>query len=245
MEPCSPCLSGASHAKEDGTFPPYLPLSHARSWADPCKPVCQPVSTRQNLCFSTLHQDVRNGQPLTTAATEGRFTTSQEIQVVVTAYKLPSQDDLGEKFLPRKVSALQTKISSSLVGVEYVCIALDMWTPRSMKGFLAVGVTFIDSDFTAHTYLLSFTCLTGSHTAALICSEYDAALLQWNIADKVLLVVTDNTSSIIKGFAFIGRETEEDDDDDNCDDCPERLTTELPRRSNFDLAALPTACSLP
>lgn len=108
-----------------------------------------------------------------------------QIQVAVPGYKLPSRDDLREKFLPGKVSALQTKISSSLAGAEYVCVALDVWTSRSMEGFLAVEVTFVDSDFTPHTYLLSFTRLTGSHTAARIRSEYDAALVQWGIADKV------------------------------------------------------------
>lgn len=95
-------------------------------------------------------------------------------------YKLPTRDDLREKFLPGKVSELQTIISSSLAGAEYVCIALDLWTSsRSTEGFLAVEATFVDSDFTAHTHLLSFTRLTGSHTAARIRSEYDAALLQW------------------------------------------------------------------
>ncbi|KAH8008770.1 hypothetical protein HPB51_004160 [Rhipicephalus microplus] len=52
-------------------------------------------------------------------------------------YKLPSQDDLRKKLLPEKVSALKTKILSSLAGAEYVCIALDVWTSRSMEGFLA------------------------------------------------------------------------------------------------------------
>ncbi|KAH7969956.1 hypothetical protein HPB52_023089 [Rhipicephalus sanguineus] len=139
----------------------------------------------------------------------------QFVTVAVLGYKLPSRDDLREKFLPGK----------SLAGAEYVCIALDVWT--SPEGFLAVEATFVDSDFAAHTYLLSFTRLTGSHTGARIRCEYDATLLQWNIADKVLRVVTDNASSMIKAFAFTGWETEEDDDDDNFDDCPERFTKEL------------------
>ncbi|KAH7963485.1 hypothetical protein HPB52_021252 [Rhipicephalus sanguineus] len=151
----------------------------------------------------------------------------QFVTVAVRGYQLPSRDDFSEKFLHGKVSALKAKISSSLAGAEYVCIALDLWTSRSTEGFLAVEATFVDSDFAAHTYLLSFTRLTGSHTCARIRCEYDATLLQWNIADKVLRVVTDNASSMIKAFAFTGWETEQDDDDDNFDDCPERFTKEL------------------
>ncbi|XP_075526351.1 uncharacterized protein LOC142558075 [Dermacentor variabilis] len=116
------------------------------------------------------------------------------IQVAITGCKLPSQDDLRQKLLPGKASALQTKISSSLAAAEYVFIALHVWASQSTEGFLAVEATFVDSDFTAHTYLLSFTRLTRSHTAARIRSEFDAALLQWNIADKVLRVVTDSAS---------------------------------------------------
>ncbi|KAL3188398.1 hypothetical protein MRX96_023058 [Rhipicephalus microplus] len=72
-----------------------------------------------------------------------------------------------------------------------------------MEAFLAVEATFVDSDFAAHTYLLSFTRLTGSHTGAWIRCEYDATLLQWNIiAHKVIRVVTNNASSIIKAFEF-------------------------------------------
>ncbi|KAH7968522.1 hypothetical protein HPB52_009263 [Rhipicephalus sanguineus] len=112
----------------------------------------------------------------------------QFVTVAVPGYKLPSQDDLRKKFLPGNVSALKTKISSSLAGAEYVCIALDVWTSRSTEGFLAVEATFVDSDFAAHTYLLSFTHLTGSHTGARIRCEYDATLLQWNVADKVKCV---------------------------------------------------------
>ncbi|KAH7944596.1 hypothetical protein HPB52_021811 [Rhipicephalus sanguineus] len=108
----------------------------------------------------------------------------QFVTVAVPGYKLPSRDDLREKFLPGKVSALNTKISSPLAGAEYVCIALDVWTWRSTEAFLAVEATFVDSDFAAHMYLLSFTRLTGSNTGARIRCEYDATLLQWNIADK-------------------------------------------------------------
>ncbi|KAL3196902.1 hypothetical protein MRX96_014988 [Rhipicephalus microplus] len=98
--------------------------------------------------------------------------------VPVPGYKSPLRDDLREKFLPHKVSAPKTKISSSLAGAEYICIALDVWTSRSMTGFLAVEATFVDSDFAAHTYLLIFTRLTESHTNARIRCEYDATLLQ-------------------------------------------------------------------
>lgn len=108
-----------------------------------------------------------------------------QIQVAVPGYKLPSRDDLREKLLPSKVSALQSKISASLSGAEHVCISLDVWTSLTMEGYLGVEATFVDNDFTAHTFLLTFTRLTGSHTAARIRSEYDAALVQWNISDKV------------------------------------------------------------
>ncbi|KAL3186564.1 hypothetical protein MRX96_027377 [Rhipicephalus microplus] len=147
--------------------------------------------------------------------------------VAVPGYKLPSRDDLREKFLSEKVSALKTKISSSLAEAEHVCIALDVWTSHSMEGFLAVEATFVDNDFMAHTYLLSFTLLTGSHTGARIHCEYDATLLLWNIADKVIRVLTDNASSMMKAFEFAGWETEKNDEDHSFDSCPERLTKEL------------------
>ncbi|KAL3205807.1 hypothetical protein MRX96_040621 [Rhipicephalus microplus] len=70
--------------------------------------------------------------------------------VAVPGYKLPSRDDLREKLLPKKVSALKTKISSSLAGAEYVCSALDVWTSPSKEGFLAIEATFVDSNFAAH-----------------------------------------------------------------------------------------------
>ncbi|KAH7968305.1 hypothetical protein HPB52_007623 [Rhipicephalus sanguineus] len=126
----------------------------------------------------------------------------QFVTVAVPGYKLPSRDDLREKFLPGKVSALKTKISSSLAGTEYVCIALDVWTSQSTEGFLDVEATFVDSDFAAHTYLLIFTRLTGSHTGARIRCEYDATLLQWNIAEKVKYVFSCNFAIVNCSMSF-------------------------------------------
>ncbi|KAL3194644.1 hypothetical protein MRX96_016105 [Rhipicephalus microplus] len=153
-----------------------------------------------------------------------RKRVSNNRKLAVPSYKLP-RVDLREKLLPEKVSALKTKISSSLPGAEYVCIALDVWPSRSVKGFLPVEATFADRNFADHPYLLSFARLTGSHaTGARIRCEYDAMLLQCKIADKVIRMVTDNASSMIIAFEFARWETEKDSEDGSFDECPERFT---------------------
>ncbi|KAL3195195.1 hypothetical protein MRX96_001866 [Rhipicephalus microplus] len=139
-------------------------------------------------------------------------TDMEPFRVTVPGCKLPSRDDLRKKLLPEKVSALKTKILSSLAGAEYVCIALDVWTSRSMEGFLAIEAKFVDSDFAPHMYLLSFTRQTQRWCSNQIC---------------VIRVVTENVSSMIKPFEFAGWETEKYDEDDSFDDHLERIIKDL------------------
>lgn len=117
-------------------------------------------------------------------------------------YKLLSRDDLRGRLLLKKITALQNVITTSLskadhVCFRHVCIIPDLWTSRSVQGFLGIEITFVDNAFTAHMYLLAFTRLTGSYIAARIRRGYDAALVQWNTSSKVTCITIDDEEYLI------------------------------------------------
>ena len=74
-------------------------------------------------------------------------------------------------------------------------ITTDMWTSDSMKSFLAVTAHFIHND-TLHACLLSTVEFNDRHTGEKIGICLQTVFQEWNIGNKVNVIVTDNASNM-------------------------------------------------
>ncbi len=72
------------------------------------------------------------------------------------------------------------------------------------------------SDWSQYSAMLACSRLRGRHTGYAIAEEFENILSSLQIADKVLLTVTDSASNMIKAFSLPGFQDEDvDGDDDN------------------------------
>ena len=82
-----------------------------------------------------------------------------------------------------------------------MALTADVWTDRHMHAFLGVTVhTFLDGMLESH--LLVFKALSGSHTGQKIADEMDAKVRDFGVKDKVVIVVTDNASNMLKAMCL-------------------------------------------
>ena len=69
---------------------------------------------------------------------------SSEFKTLVEAldpkYQIPSRKHLSTKLLHQKSTKIQSSLREQLRSVESVCLTIDLWSNRQMKGFL--GITF-------------------------------------------------------------------------------------------------------
>ncbi|KAL2087297.1 hypothetical protein ACEWY4_018356 [Coilia grayii] len=89
-------------------------------------------------------------------------------------------------------------------------VSADIWTSRRGHSFLGIVASFIDGAFRGHTILLSCDHIKGHHTAERIYHMYESVLKYWNVEGRVIRVVTDSASNMVKAFTLFPV-TEEDE----------------------------------
>ncbi|XP_071166549.1 zinc finger BED domain-containing protein 4-like [Mytilus edulis] len=112
-------------------------------------------------------------------------------------YQLPSRKHLSTKLLHQKASNIQSNIKEKLLSAESVCLTIDLWSNRQMKGFLGITGHFI-LDWCMKSIMVSCKRFKGKHCAENIRQEYEEAVACYNIADKITNIITDNASNMTK-----------------------------------------------
>jgi hypothetical protein len=89
-----------------------------------------------------------------------------------------------------------------------VCLTTDMWTARNRQGFLGVTCSFLDKNFILHEIVLTVEYVKYPHTSQHIAETLITILNEWNIKEKVHVIVTDNGANIkraIKDMSSISK----------------------------------------
>lgn len=84
--------------------------------------------------------------------------------------------------------------------VKSVTLTTDCWTSRNTENFLAVTVHFIDSNFEIQSLLLECTSFDESHTSKNLADALKNIITEWNLEEKVLMVISDNAANIKKAI---------------------------------------------
>ena len=86
-----------------------------------------------------------------------------------------------------------------------------------MRSFIGITAHFIISDWELRSAVLACRRITGRHTADNISAQYEEIVNEFNIADKVTHVVSDNASNMVKAFKLPGYVNSHSDSDDTSD----------------------------
>jgi len=141
------------------------------------------------------------------------------LQTLDPCYTLPSRRTFTSTLLRKKADALNTALKSQLQQATAVCLTIDLWSNRQMRGFLGITGHYI-LDWSLHSVMLACTRFCGSHTADNIAQRVDETLTCFDITDRITHIITDNAANMLKAFDLfpgsdgdISAESDSDDDD--------------------------------
>lgn len=105
-----------------------------------------------------------------------------------------------------------------------------------MCSFIGITAHFI-SDWKLLSAVLACRRFTGRHTADNISAQYEEVVNEFNIAEKVTHIVSDNASNMVKAFKLPGYNANSQSDRDDTSDTDGRSDTELDDDVSSDVFA--------
>lgn len=149
-------------------------------------------------------------------------------------YQIPSRKYLSSKLLLEKSTEIVNGVKEQLNRAESVCLTVDLWSNKQMKGFLGITGHFI-LDWVLKSVMICCKRFKQKHTSENIRHEYEETVSSFDINKKITCVVSDNAANMVKAFDFSlpGFEVEitaiqntdsDDDDDEDNDDNDDNFT---------------------
>ncbi|XP_072394799.1 E3 SUMO-protein ligase ZBED1-like [Diabrotica undecimpunctata] len=154
------------------------------------------VSTKMNQKIvddALLDMIVVDMQPLQIVENEGFKKYTNKLNP---DYILPSRKKIAQ-MLEDKYKICSLEVKEKLQGVEYIALTTDIWSSDSQKSYISVTAHFI-KDVKLHSIVISTTELSEHHTSLNIANALRTILLNWEIFDKIVTIVTDNASNMKK-----------------------------------------------
>ncbi|XP_050059751.1 zinc finger BED domain-containing protein 4-like [Aphis gossypii] len=119
------------------------------------------------------------------------------VRMLNPAYSLPSRQSLSKTALPfayeKCLNDMKSQIKENAVSV---CLTTDCWTSINNQSFIAITAHYLDPDFKFISVLLECVPFEESHTSKNLSNKIQSVITDWELDDKVLLVVSDNAYNI-------------------------------------------------
>ncbi|CAI5682133.1 unnamed protein product [Oreochromis niloticus] len=121
---------------------------------------------------------------------------SYMIKTLEPRYVIPSRRFFADTAVPNLYIDVKRKVEESLSTAERVALTCDAWTSRAVDSYVTITAHYLTADWRLLSYVLQTRTLHESHTGANIANLLQNAAQEWGIADKNLVVVTDNASNM-------------------------------------------------
>ena len=202
---------------------------------------------RAALSHSLFSQEVCNhqGHPRQKAITESIINNKPSFRNVLSV--------VDERYCPvsrsavtRRLNELATdkeaKIKSKLEKTDTVSVTVDIWTDRTMRGFLGVTAHSMELDRSnprLQSVLLSCERFKGSHTGERISEKFEEVCDNFNIKHKLDYIISDNALNMKKAFTFCfpSATSSEDSDLENGD-----LWEDVNEDNQDDVESIQSSC---
>lgn len=112
-------------------------------------------------------------------------------------YELPSRQKIMRDMLPQAYEEVKSKLMKTLEKGKNIAVTTDIWTSRQTQAYICVTGHLITSDWELKSFILETVQLTQDHTAETICSELERVADEWQIRNKISILVSDNASNMI------------------------------------------------
>ena len=103
---------------------------------------------------------------------------------------MPGRKYFTETVIPEMYIELKTKIMSTLETVAAVSLTSDIWTcNHNNASFISFTSHWISEDFKQHHSTLNIRHFQGRHTGFAIKNSLEELLNEWNLMDKIYLLI--------------------------------------------------------
>ncbi|CAG8678535.1 12202_t:CDS:2, partial [Ambispora gerdemannii] len=122
-------------------------------------------------------------------------------------YKLPNEKNL--KLLIHQAYDWTEGLMKELLlsSAKYISLTTDLWTSRVKQEYIGITASFMNSDFKIYDILLKLEYLSYPHTAEYIRDKIQLIIEKWSLQKKVIAIVTDNRSNMIKAILYLNNIT--------------------------------------
>jgi hypothetical protein len=121
------------------------------------------------------------------------------IEAIDPKYKIPSRKHLQSTLLHEREKKLKNELEQQLQKADSICLTIDLWSNRQMKGFIGITGHFM-ADWSMKSVMISCKPFKGSHTSQNIAEQYLEIVSSFGINRKVATITTDNASDMVKAF---------------------------------------------
>jgi len=135
------------------------------------------------------------------------------------------------QLLNDRAEAAKEHLQSRIMDARKITVCVDGWTKKNLaNSFLGISACFFDSNRNsnkAHHVVLSIAQLPFPHTGITIAECMETCLSEWQISsDKVLIVVSDNGSNMIKAIKILAENADKARSDNDHDDDYEEVVSD-------------------
>lgn len=155
------------------------------------------VTARKQIDDSLMLLFIHDFQPFSIVEDYG---FKKFVSVLNPSYDLPSRKTITKSFVTAAYEETYNETKIELNQVQSVTLTTDCWTSRNTENFLGVTAHFICDDFQIKTVLLDCTSFPESHTSVNLAAELKKIIEEWNLNEKILMVVSDNAANIRKAI---------------------------------------------
>ncbi|CAF1416363.1 unnamed protein product [Rotaria sordida] len=158
-----------------------------------------PVHPRQVELTRMVFNDFIIGLDLPLSITE-KPAFIQAMKTVDPKFHVPSRRSITSDYLPKLHEQITNNLKKACSSADFLSLTFDGWTDRRMRAFYAVTMHYIDQTGQIKAHLLAFNPLSGNHTGENLFMDYDRASTAFSITNKIVRLITDNSSNNLSAF---------------------------------------------
>ncbi|XP_073681633.1 E3 SUMO-protein ligase ZBED1-like [Garra rufa] len=118
------------------------------------------------------------------------------LQVLEPRYSVPSRRYFSDTAIPALYRETKAQILESLCNTDRVAITCDAWTSISTDSYVTITAHYITDECKLAACVLQTRSMNESHTGANVAELLQSVASEWKIANKDLVLVTDNASNM-------------------------------------------------
>lgn len=125
------------------------------------------------------------------------------VEALNPTYQLPSRKTITNSLLPVEFGEVYNRTKFVMSNVKAVTLTTDCWTSSNTENFLAVTAHFLTHDFVIKHMVLGCEAFGERHTGENLGNAIKKIIDEWELQNKILIVVSDNASNIKKAVKDI------------------------------------------